>query len=50
MSFQELLKEGHKYNAVIAVVVTIFVVAILYMIWLDLKIRKLERNETEEFE
>lgn len=48
MSFQELIKQGNKYYAVIAVIVTIFIIAVLYMVWLDVKMRKLEKNNTED--
>jgi|GEM_PF-3011908 len=42
MSFDELIRDGNKYYATIAVVCTIFVLIVLYLVWLDIKIKKIE--------
>jgi hypothetical protein len=47
MSFTELIKQGDKYYTVIAVIVAIFMIAIVYLIWLDRKMSKLEKKNEE---
>lgn len=42
MSFDELIRDGNKYYATIAVVLTIFILVVVYLVWLDLKIKKIE--------
>jgi len=45
MSFDELIRDGNKYYATIAVVCTIFILVVIYLFWLDNKIKKIEDKQ-----
>lgn len=47
MSFTELIKDANKYYAVIAVIATIFILVVLYLVWLDVKIRRIEKDNED---
>jgi len=47
MSFTELIKQGNKYYTVIAVIAIIFVIVVLYLVWLDIKISRIEKNNED---
>lgn len=47
MSFTELIKQGDKYYTVIAVIIAIFAIAIVYLIWLDRKMSRLEKKNED---
>ncbi len=48
MNFQELLRSANKYYATIAVVIAIFLLIILYLIWLDVRLKKIEKSQEKE--
>ena len=45
MTFEELIRNANKYYATIGVVSAIFIVVIVYLTWLDLGMRKLEKQQ-----
>lgn len=47
MSFQEFIKQADKYYTVLGVIVLIFIVMVAYMIWLDLKMSKIEKKNED---
>ena len=47
MSVTELIKDANKYYAVIAVIATIFILVVLYLVWLDVKIRRIEKDNED---
>ena len=47
MSFTELIRQGDKYYTVIAVILAIFIIAIAYRVWLDVKMSKIEKKNED---
>lgn len=44
MTYLELLKDANKFNTVLAVIMVVFILVVFYLVRLDLKIGKIERN------
>ena len=47
MSFQEFIQQADKYYTVLGVIVLIFIVMLVYLIWLDLKMSKIEKKNKD---
>lgn len=47
MTFTELIKDANKYYAVLAVISIIFILVVLYLVWLDVKIRRIEKDNED---
>lgn len=47
MSFQEFIQQADKYYTVLGVIVLIFIVMVVYLIWLDVKLSKIEKKNND---